>query len=156
MDTKTVQDKIIRESELTIGHVVSTKPTPTPSDIDLTRYDGKDIVKNPERARRKKAIFILSACLSANGVGGKLGTIANMNTGFPVLYIDFPIGRMKLQGRLVEPKTALMPLTFKKGGKIVAKNPVKTVIVFSKTSWIGTREENPEEKPLPMPEGMQV
>ena len=94
------------ESELAIGHVVSTKPTPTSatnqeSEMDLTRYDGVDIVKHPESARRKKAVFILPAGLSANGVGGKLGTIANMNTGFPVLYIDFPIGRMKLQGRLV-------------------------------------------------------
>jgi hypothetical protein len=152
---------VTRESEQAIGHVVSTKPAPaaptTPSDIDLTRYDGVDIVKHPERARRKKAIFILPACLSVNGVGGKLGTIANMNTGFPVLYIDFPIGRMKLQGRLVEPKSALMPMTFKKKSrKVIVKNAVKTMIVFSNTSWIGTKEENPEEKPLPMPEGMQV
>ena len=79
-----------------------------------------------------------------------------MDTGFPVLYIDFPFGRMKLQGRLVETKKSLMPMTFKKGGKIIVKNAVKTLIVFSNTSWIGTKEENPEEKPLPMPEGMQV
>ena len=151
MDSKT---KMIREQELAIGHVVSTKPTPTPINIDLTKYDGKDIVKHPERAPRKKAVFILPACLSVKGVGGKLGTITKMDTGFPILYIDFPAGRVKLQGRLVEPKKSLMPLTFKKGGKVVAKNAVKTVIVFSKTSWIGTKEENPEETPMPMPEGM--
>ena len=151
---------MIRKQELAIGHVVATKPTPapptTPSDIDLRRYDGHDIVKHPERARRKKAVFILPACLSANGVGGKLGTIANMNTGFPVLYIDYPIGRMKLQGRLVESNATYMPMRLKRSGKIMVKNAVKTVIVFSKTSWIGTKAENPEEKPLPMPEGMCV
>ena len=148
--------KNARLQELTIGHVITTKPLPPKlnSDIDLAKYDGSDIVKNPERARRKKAVFILPACLSVSGVGGKLGTIANMNTGFPVLYIDFPNGRMKLQGRLVEPKKSLMPIKFKKGGKVVVKNAVKTMIVFSKTSWIGTKEENPEEKSMPMPEGV--
>ena len=147
--------KNARLQELAIGHV-STKALPPTlnSEIDLSKYDGKDIVKHPERARRKKAVFILPACLSVSGVGGKLGTIANMNTGFPVLYIDFPNGRVKLQGRLVEPKNSIMPLQFKKGGKVVVKNTVKTMIVFSKTSWIGTKEENPEEKPMPMPEGV--
>ena len=151
MDTKAT-----REQELAIGHVTATKPPPptTPSDIDLARYDGKDIVKHPERARRKKAVFILPACLSVKGVGGKLGTVTNMDTGFPVLYIDFPTGRIKLQGRLVETKKSLMPMKVKKGGKITVKNAVKTLIVFSKTSWIGTKAENPEEKPMPMPEGV--
>lgn len=156
MDIKTRHDETTREQEIAIGHVTAAKPPPptTPSDIDLTRYDGHDIVKKPERARRKKAVFILPACLSVKGVGGKLGTVTNMDTGFPVLYIDFPAGRVKLQGRLVETNTAYMPMTFKKCGKITAKNAVKTVIVFSKTSWIGTKAENPEEKPMPMPEGV--
>ena len=153
MDRKT---KMSREQEISIGHVVSTKPTPTPSDIDLTIYDGKDIVKHTERGHRKKAVFILPASISLNGNGGKLGTITKMDTQFPVLYIDFPTGRMKLQGRIVEPRSTLMPLTLKKKGPAIVKASVKTVIVFSKTSWIGTKKENPEEAPLPMPEGMEM
>ena len=144
--------------EQTIGHVVSTKPpaNPTTNEIDMMRNDGRDIVKKNERTHRKKAVFILPASLSVSGVGGKLGTIANMDTQFPVLYIDFPTGRVKLQGRIVEPRATLMPLTFKKKGPAVVKASVKTVIVFSKTSWIGTKEENPDETPLPMPDQMQM
>jgi hypothetical protein len=144
--------------EKTIGHVVTTKPPANPTTnqdewIDMTP---RDIVKKNERTHRKKAVFILPASISLNGDGGKLGTIANMDTQFPVLYIDFPTGRVKLQGRIVEPKATLMPLTLKKKGPAIVKASVKTLIVFSKTSWIGTKEENPEEAPLPMPEGMQV
>jgi hypothetical protein len=56
--------------------------------------------------------------------------------------------------RLVETNATYMPMKLKRGGKIMVKNAVKTVIVFSKTSWIGTKAENPEEKPLPKPEGV--
>lgn len=114
-------------------------------------YNGKDIIKRPERSRRKKAVFILPASITLTG-RGKLGTVTKMDTGFPVMYIDFPSGRIKLEGRLVEPKNSLMPLSFKKGGGVVVKGAIQTLIVFSKTSWIGTAEENPDETPMPMPE----
>jgi len=152
-----VDDKTtaVREQEQAIGHVVSTgvplTHATTNDAIDMTRYNGKDIVKRPERSRRKKAVFILPASITLSGKG-KLGTITKMDTGFPVMYIDFPSGRIKLEGRLVNAENSLMPISFKKSGDVVVKNAVKTLIVFSKTSWIGTAEENPDETPMPMPE----
>ena len=140
-------DKRIESASDVVSHTGSLPDAP------LTRTNART---HHERAHRKKAVFILPAFLSVSGVGGKLGTIAKMDTQFPVLYIDFPTGRVKVQGRIVEPKATLMPLTFKKKGPAIVKASVKTVIVFSKTSWIGTKKENPDETPLPMPEGMQV
>ena len=59
-----------------------------------------------------------------------------------------------IQSAIKKPGALRASMGVKKGGKITVKNAVKTLIVFSKTSWIGTKAENPEEKPMPMPEGV--
>lgn len=148
----------LRASELRIGHVLTRKsittsiPSSVPSSLrakDLKNWNGSDIVR--KGGRKTRYVFLLPASLTLTQAGGKVGTLAQMDTETPVLYLEFPQGRMKCQGRIVRPEVRLLPLAFEGKQNVTCKDIVNTLVVFSEIMWVGTAEENPEEKHWPMP-----
>lgn len=108
------------------------------------------------------------------------GTLAQLDTQNPVMYVDFPEGRMKFAGTLVYPKSKYMVLKTS-GTGVLCEDIFETMVgwcwlialilstvfaclphpdppvqvVFSDACWIGTKEDNPEEKRLPLPPAMK-
>lgn len=62
----------------------------------MAKSDGKDIVKRS--SVRKNRYLLVFNCKLALAAAGRLGTLANLDTKNPVMYIDFPEGRLKLFG----------------------------------------------------------
>ena len=70
------------------------------------------------------------------------------------MYIEFPEGRLRLKGSLCFPRNKYLVL--KLGNKdALCEDVMESMIVFSEVDWVGTVEENPEEKPLPVPESLK-
>ena len=97
-----------------------------------------------------------------------------------MLYIDFPEGRLKFFGSLVFPKNRYLVLRFGQKDVIcedVLENMVSCAwqsctcpthshmwcqysrhlaaqVVFAEAWWVGTKESNPDEERLPIPESV--
>ncbi|KAJ8628865.1 hypothetical protein MRB53_022188 [Persea americana] len=82
----------------------------------ILKHQGRDIVKKGQRKNR----FLFSfPGLLAPVSAGKIDKLKDLGTKNPVLYIDFPQGRMKLFGTIVYPKNKYLTLQFARGGKNV-------------------------------------
>eukprot|EP00252_Welwitschia_mirabilis_P008939 TRINITY_DN21206_c0_g1_i1.p1 TRINITY_DN21206_c0_g1~~TRINITY_DN21206_c0_g1_i1.p1 ORF type:complete len:446 (+),score=128.45 TRINITY_DN21206_c0_g1_i1:262-1599(+) len=115
----------------------------------ILNSDGKDIVKKGQR--KSKFLFAFPG-LVAPVSGGKMGDLMHLDTQNPVLYVDFPQGRMKFFGTIIYPKNKYMILHFFRGsGNVVCEDSFDSLVVFSDVWWIGTKEENPEELQLEFP-----
>ncbi|RHY23674.1 hypothetical protein DYB28_011681 [Aphanomyces astaci] len=66
----------------------------------LRACHGQDIKKKSGH-RKGKFLFAFPGLVSPMPEGGTLGTLDKLDTDKPVLYIDFPQGRLKMQGTLV-------------------------------------------------------
>ncbi|PKA62854.1 DNA-binding protein RHL1 [Apostasia shenzhenica] len=119
----------------------------------VARLQGRDIVKRGQRKSRYLFSFPgLFAPLSA----GKVGELTNLATKNPVLYLEFPQGRMKLFGTHVYPKNKYLTLQLTRKAKgVMCEDVFESLIVFSEAWWIGNNEENPEEKRLEFPEDLK-
>eukprot|EP00891_Asterochloris_glomerata_P006405 jgi/Astpho2/6405/Aster-x0281 len=81
------------------------------------------------------------------------GTLAALDSRNPVLYINFSEGRLKFFGTIVFPKNKYMVLKF--GNKdVLCEDVLENMIVFPEAWWVGTKEANPEEKQLPLPDSL--
>eukprot|EP00250_Pteridium_aquilinum_P010590 c19500_g1_i3 orf=506-2104(-) len=119
----------------------------------ILNADGRDIVKKGHR--KSKYLFAFPG-LMAPVAGGKLGELTNLDSKNPVLYVEFPQGRLKLFGTIVYPKNKYLTLHFPRGaGNIVCEDCFESLIVFSNAWWIGTKEHNPEEARLPLPRSFE-
>ncbi|KAL3136823.1 hypothetical protein ABBQ38_005535 [Trebouxia sp. C0009 RCD-2024] len=116
----------------------------------------KDTVTDPAAGltEEQQAALQISQRLqkAAKSQGGSLAQLDSQN---PVMYVDFPQGRLKFLGTIVFPKNKYMLLKF--GQKdVLCEDIFENMIVFPEVHWIGTAEENPTEKELPMPAELQV
>ncbi|KAK9825167.1 hypothetical protein WJX81_001187 [Elliptochloris bilobata] len=117
----------------------------------LVNGDGKDIVKR-SAVRKNRYLLNVNAQLSAVAAG-RMGTLAALDTKNPVLYIELTEGRLKFFGTLVFPKNRYLVLRF--GQKdIVCEDVLENMVVFSEAWWVGTKQSNPEEKQLTIPESV--
>ncbi|KAG6584291.1 DNA-binding protein RHL1, partial [Cucurbita argyrosperma subsp. sororia] len=82
----------------------------------VLKHHGKDIVKKSQRKNR--FLFSFSGLLAPVS-GGKIGELKDLGTKNPILYLDFPQGRLKLFGTIVYPKNRYLTLQFSRGGKNV-------------------------------------
>lgn len=64
----------------------------------MTNADGKDIVK--KSSQRKNRYLLVFNCKLAPAAAGRLGTLAQLDTKNPVMYMEFPDGRLKFFGTL--------------------------------------------------------
>ena len=114
----------------------------------MAKADGKDIVKRSS-ARRNRHLLVFN-CQLAPAAAGRLGTLAQLDTKNPVMYINFPQGRLKLLGTLVFPRNKYMVLRL--GAKeVVCEDVLESMIVFGESRWVGKEGDNPEEAELPLP-----
>ncbi|KAL3158074.1 hypothetical protein ABBQ32_011680 [Trebouxia sp. C0010 RCD-2024] len=136
---------------LTGARRVTSQELPTPK--LLLKADGKDLVK---KSSQRKGRYLLNICAQiAPAAAGRLGSLAQLDSQNPVMYVDFPQGRLKFLGTIVFPKNKYMLLKF--GQKdVLCEDIFENMIVFPEAHWIGTAEENPTEKELPMPAELQV
>ncbi|KAK1663636.1 hypothetical protein QYE76_051795 [Lolium multiflorum] len=125
-----------------------------PTSGAVTRLQGRDIVRRGHR--KSRFLFSFPGLLAPAASGGRIGELADLGTKNPILYLEFPHGRMKLLGTHVYPKNKYLTLQMTKSVKGVACEDVfESMIVFSEAWWIGTKEENPEELKLDFPEDIQ-
>ena len=116
-----------------------------------------------------------------NELPARQGTLTALDTKNPVLYIELPEGRLKCFGTLVFPKNRYLVLRF--GQKdIVCEDVLENMVssdtcillmslcscllamqesgaaaaqvVFAEAWWVGTKESNPEEAQLPIPDSV--
>ncbi|KAI9087822.1 hypothetical protein K1719_030152 [Acacia pycnantha] len=123
---------------------VHLKPSKT-----VVKHHGSDILRKSQRKNRY--LFSFPGLIAPIG-GGKIGELKDLGTKNPILYLDFPQGRMKLFGTIVYPKNRYLTLQFSRGGKnAMCEDYFDNMIVFSDAWWIGTKDENPEEARLEFP-----
>ncbi|KAI4977302.1 hypothetical protein ZWY2020_057214 [Hordeum vulgare] len=122
----------------------------------VSRLQGRDIVR-PRGQRRSRFLFSFPGLLApAVGAGGRVGELADLGTKNPVLYLEFPQGRMKLLGTHVYPKNKYLTLQMTRSAKGVACEDVfESMIVFFEAWWVGTKEQNPDELKLEFPKELQ-
>ncbi|KAK8971424.1 DNA-binding protein RHL1 [Platanthera guangdongensis] len=119
----------------------------------VVKLQGRDIVK---RGQRKSRYLFSFPGLIAPLSGGKVGELANLSTKNPVLYLEFPQGRLKLFGTHVYPKNKYLTLQLSKSAKgVMCEDVFESLIVFSEARWIGLKEENPEENQLEFPKDLK-
>ncbi|KAL5708002.1 DNA-binding protein rhl1 [Ranunculus cassubicifolius] len=101
----------IRLKNLAISHkILSRTPANLPNKSmtlnpskTVVKHHGKDIIKKSQRKNR----FLFSfPGLLAPISGGKIGELKDLGTKNPVLYLDFPQGRVKVFGTIVHPKNS--------------------------------------------------
>lgn len=124
----------------------------------LAGADGKDLVKRA-RSVKGRFLFAFGGLLQAFAPG-RFGALAGLDSPQPVLYVEFPQGRLKLFGDLVFPKAtnyALLNVDDHRNRKdhVLIEEVFECLVVFSEAWWVGTAEENPEEKRLPVPEAVR-
>ncbi|GAX84372.1 hypothetical protein CEUSTIGMA_g11794.t1 [Chlamydomonas eustigma] len=114
----------------------------------LTKCNGYDIVKKSS-ARKSRYLVVINAQL-APAAAGRMGTLSNLDSKNPVMYLEFPQGRIKMLGTLLFPRSRY--ITLKSGsGQLLCEDVFESLLVFSEAWWVGGKDENPEEKRLPMP-----
>lgn len=69
-------------------------------------------------------------------------------------------GRLKCTGRTVHTKGRLFTLYADKAAnratRMDCRDVFDSLVFFSKACWVGKKEDNPDEEPLPLPESLQV
>ncbi|XP_022994236.1 DNA-binding protein RHL1-like isoform X2 [Cucurbita maxima] len=120
----------------------------------VLKHNGKDIVKKSHRKNR--FLFSFSGLLAPVS-GGKIGELKDLGSKNPILYLEFPQGRMKLFGTIMYPKNRYLTLQFSRGGKnVTCEDYFDNMIVFSDAWWIGTKDENWEEARLDFPKELSM
>ncbi|KAK9064485.1 hypothetical protein SSX86_015867 [Deinandra increscens subsp. villosa] len=131
------------------AHSLALNPSKT-----VVKHHGRDILR---KSNRKNRFLFSFPGLIAPVSGGRIGELKDLGSKNPIMYLDFPQGRMKLFGTIVFPKNRYLTLQFSKGGKnVMCEDYFDTMIVFSDAWWIGSKEENPEEIKLSFPENMNT
>lgn len=83
------------------------------------------------------------------------GTLVGLDTSSPVLYIEFPSGRLKIPGTLCFPGAKHVVL--KVGTKnAICEDVLDSIVAFGRPYWVGTKEENPTEAELPLPSSIVI
>jgi len=121
----------------------------------VARLQGRDIVRRGGQ-RKSRFLFSFPGLLAPAASGGRVGELADLGTKNPVLYLEFPQGRMKLFGTHVYPKNKYLTLQMTRSAKgVVCEDVFESLIVFSEAWWVGTKDHNPEELKLEFPKEFQ-
>lgn len=144
LKTLALDNKLLSSSPSRCLSSSSLKPSK-----QVLKHHGTDIIRKSQRKNRFLFSFPgLLAPISA----ATIGDLDRLSTKNPVLYLNFPQGRMKLFGTILYPKNRYLTLQFSRGGKnVLCDDYFDNMIVFSESWWIGTKEDNPEEARLDFP-----
>ena len=122
-------------------------------------------IKQQDEAVKRSAstAAVDGAPTSSVAAAGRIGSLEALDSRNPVMYVDFPTGRLRLAGTILYPAdTTLLALAHPtKAGKAKKAKPLQCkgtfdhLLVFSEWSWLGRKEDNPTDQPLPMPEELK-
>ncbi|OEL26147.1 DNA-binding protein RHL1 [Dichanthelium oligosanthes] len=90
--------------------------TPLAPSAAVARLHGRDVVRRGGQ-RKSRFLFSFPGLLAPAASGGRLGELADLGTKNPVLYLEFPQGRMKLLGTHVYPKNKYLTLQMTRSAK---------------------------------------
>eukprot|EP00240_Pyramimonas_obovata_P016300 CAMPEP_0118944338 /NCGR_PEP_ID=MMETSP1169-20130426/40106_1 /TAXON_ID=36882 /ORGANISM="Pyramimonas obovata, Strain CCMP722" /LENGTH=270 /DNA_ID=CAMNT_0006889799 /DNA_START=138 /DNA_END=947 /DNA_ORIENTATION=- len=148
-DYQRLVDRALKQGMLSKSRPdVTTQLQPTKV---ITTCNNKDIVKKGS-SRKNRYLFAMPAVISPVAAG-TMGSIAEMDTRNPVLYMDFPQGRMKFVGTIVHTTTRYLMLKFAK--TVLCEDCFDSLVVFSDWYWVGKKSINPEERRLPLPQELR-
>ncbi|AQK80660.1 DNA-binding protein RHL1 [Zea mays] len=82
----------------------------------VTRLQGRDVVRRGGQ-RKSRYLFSFPGLLAPAASGGRVGELADLGTKNPLLYLEFPQGRMKLFGTHVYPKNKYLTLQMTRSAK---------------------------------------
>ncbi|XP_010935551.1 DNA-binding protein RHL1 [Elaeis guineensis] len=154
-DPETEEKKRLRSlafSKKLLRRAPSKPSAPLEPSKSVLKLQGRDVVK---RGQRKSRYLFSFPGLLAPLSGGRVGELADLGTKNPILYLEFPQGRMKLFGTHMYPKNKYLTLQLTKSSKgVVCEDTFDSLIVFSDARWIGRKEENPEELKLEFPKNL--
>eukprot|EP00903_Cladosiphon_okamuranus_P011396 g10739.t1 len=143
------------------GSAGSYHPAAIAPSSALRQCDGFDVVRKGAKGRGRQ-LMVLPGALGL-GNGGSVGRIGSLNIATPaspVLYVEFPQGRLKCTGRTVHSKGRFLTLYGDKAAgratRMDCRDVFDSVVFFSKACWVGRKEDNPSEEPLPLPEDLQT
>lgn len=105
----------------------------------------------------------------ARGAGAPVAVLSSMDTCNPTLcvHLRHGRGRMLFRGTLFYPRNTILACKFpapasnaaagggRRNKSVLVDDIFETVIVFSEWCWAGTREENPHDEPLPLPDDVR-
>lgn len=121
---------------------------------------GRDIMSKMRRANDFLVLFPFTIDFSASSKFRKeafdFAEIVQLDTKNPIMYIPFEQGRLKVTGTLVHPRNKYFGIKIPKGAVAphMFAGVYEHILVFSEYFWVGTKEENPEEDPMELPEGL--
>ena len=86
----------------------------------------------------------------------RIGKISKLDTPTPEMVLELSTGRVKLVGSILYPHAAFLTLqTNPKQAAVVCDSLYESIIFFSRVVWLGTKEENPDDKDLKWPLSLQ-
>ncbi|GJM97760.1 hypothetical protein PR202_ga14712 [Eleusine coracana subsp. coracana] len=97
------------------GDPAATRKPLAPSTA-VTRLQGRDIVRRGSQ-RKSRFLFSFPGLLAPVASGGRIGELSDLGTKNPLLYLEFPQGRMKLFGTHVYPKNKYLTLQMTRSAK---------------------------------------
>jgi hypothetical protein len=97
-----------------------------------------------------------ASCLPSSSLGC-IGELADLDTSNPILYLDFPDGRIKMRGFLVYPANPLLAVQLPRSLRsstrsLDCRGSFDHLIIFNQYWWIGNKQNNSNEDPLDWPE----
>eukprot|EP00041_Stephanoeca_diplocostata_P021187 m.488074 g.488074 ORF g.488074 m.488074 type:complete len:425 (-) comp21762_c0_seq1:234-1508(-) len=117
----------------------------------LRKCNEGDIVQ--PKSGKARYLLQFPAAFTASDLSQRatVGRLAKLDTYTPVLYLDFQdYGQAKFHGYRQYIKSNIVAFECKSSGLNVIQQ-FDHLIVFTELVWVGTREENPNEVPLPFP-----
>uniref|UniRef100_A0A0E0E803 DNA-binding protein RHL1 n=1 Tax=Oryza meridionalis TaxID=40149 RepID=A0A0E0E803_9ORYZ len=119
------------------GEPAAPRSALTPS-TSVSRLQGRDIVR---RGGQRKSRFLFSfpglLAPAAAASGGRVGELTDLGTKNPLLYLDFPQGRMKLLGTHVYPKNKYLTLQMSRSTKgVVCEDVFESLVTSNFTSLL--------------------
>eukprot|EP00039_Didymoeca_costata_P006966 m.94969 g.94969 ORF g.94969 m.94969 type:complete len:338 (-) comp13471_c0_seq1:1084-2097(-) len=115
---------------------------------DLKALDGLPIVR--PKASRIRHLLSFPGDFKLNSGVSTIGTLADLDTHNPTFYLQFDQGRVKFLGYRQYLKGRILTLECK-ANELACNDQFDSLIVFSEYYWVGTKLDNPGEKPLPFP-----
>ncbi|XRB13743.1 DNA-binding protein RHL1 [Pseudoscourfieldia marina] len=143
----------------------------------LAKCKGRDIVKKGA-SRKLRYMLVLPGALALNTsstASGKgsgdasnakekeaappstvtIGALRHLDSRNPVLYLDTPQGRLKLQGTKVNTQNRWLNVNLSGRKHAACEDVFHRAIVFSHATFVGTELDNPDERELPLPEELR-
>ena len=112
----------------------------------LRSLNGIDVVKKASN-RKLKYLFVFPGGLKPTG-NGEIGRLERLDTECPIMFLDFPSGRLRCNGVLVHLANEYMTLSVRRAG-VFCEDVFDKMVVFPTCDWFA--KEGSQDTALPLP-----